>query len=130
MIGRNNPLNVRYQRLNKWKVQIGQRKGFCEFSELEFGVRAAMYLVCRSYPQRGIMTYSEIINAYAPATENNTFAYVKFVCDNMGVFPFDTPYLNKQHVTIPLLIHIMSIYEGNKVSIEFCDRVYELYFKR
>lgn len=110
MIGKNNPLNVRYNPLNHWKGQTGNTRGFCDFISQYYGVRAAMYLVFRSYKKKGVVTYSDIIHRFAPSTENNTSAYVSYICDNMHVFPFDIP----QHLSEWIdLFWFMSRYEGN-----------------
>lgn len=127
MIGKNNPLNVRYSRLNRWKGQTGQRKGFCEFSDVKYGIRAALYLLWKSYPKKGLLTYSEIISAYAPATENDTQKYIKFVTESMDVFPFDMPVLANDFCW---MLHYMSIFEGNEVSFSDCYKVFCEFFKR
>lgn len=89
MIGRNNPFNIRYNPKNKWKGQDGDTRGFCNFVSLEFGVRAAAYLLIKSYRQKGLVTYSEIISRFAPSSENETGNYISFVCSKLHVFPFD-----------------------------------------
>ena len=79
MIGKNNPLNVRYNPLNHWRGQIGSTRGFCDFSSEYFGVRAAMYLIFRSYKKKGFVSYYQIIHRYAPRWENDTVSYVKYI---------------------------------------------------
>lgn len=118
MIGKNNPLNIRYSRLNKWKGQTGQRKGFCEFSSMYYGIRAALYLLIVSYSRRGIKTYREIIYAYAPPSENNSDNYLYFVCSGLNVLPSDRPVLFTSYV---MLLERMSIMEGNSVKVEMSD---------
>lgn len=121
MIGKNNPLNVRYNPLNHWRGQTGSTRGFCDFSHEYFGVRAAMYLLFRSYKKKNIVTYAEMIRCYAPPTENETDKYVSFICDKLNVFPWDVP----QHLSEWInLFYYMSVYEGN---IIFKDRI-EKYF--
>lgn len=88
---KNNPLNIRYFRLNNWKGQSGHKNGFCEFVSLDFGIRAAGYILMRSYRKRGVKTYSEIINAWAPPFENNTDSYLNFVLKEVNKFPWDIP---------------------------------------
>ena len=125
MIGKNNPLNIRYNPLNRWKGQTGQTKGFCDFSSLEFGVRAALYLVKVSYAKKGCKTYQEIIRRFAPPVENNSDSYVHFVCDKLSVLPFDVPYYPLDWV---YLIHAMSIFEGNEIKKVTINNVYNKYF--
>ena len=91
MIARNNPFNIRYSPLNHWKGQVGYRKGFVLFRELKYGVRAAAYLFMKSYSSKGIKGIAEAIKRFAPPSENNTEAYVHFVCDKLSMLPFDYP---------------------------------------
>ena len=121
MIGKNNPLNVRYNPLNHWRGQNGSTRGFCNFVHEYYGVRAAMYLLFRSYKKKNIVTYAEMIRRYAPDTENDTNKYVNFICDKLSVFPWDVPQHLNQWID---LFYYMSVYEGN---IVFKDRI-EKYF--
>lgn len=121
MIGKNNPLNVRFVPLNRWRGQTGATRGFCDFSTEYYGVRAAMYLLFRSYKKSNCVTYAEMIERYAPSFENDTSAYIDFICKKLKVFPFDIP----QHLDDWIkLFHYMSIYEGNAIS---ADKI-EIYF--
>lgn len=113
MIGKNNPLNVRYSPLNRWKGLTGQTKGFCDFVSIYYGLRAAFYLISVSYKKKGILTYKQIIERYAPPTENNSADYVVFICNRCNVFPFDVPKTDDDWIN---LIHYMSVYEGNTID--------------
>ena len=116
MIGKNNPFNIRYSPLNKWLGLTGQTKGFCDFQSLDYCVRAVAILVLRSYRKKDILTISEIINRYAPKSENNTDNYVSFVCARLGCFPFDIPDSIGSYAR---LLESMSIFEGNRVNMKF-----------
>ena len=91
MIGTNNPLNVRYNKANKWRGQIGYRKGFVNFTSVEYCFRAVCYMIMQSYRKRGCYTYSQIIERYAPEVENPTQNYLGFVCARCGVTPIQVP---------------------------------------
>lgn len=121
MIGKNNPLNVRYTLLNRWKGQIGSTKGYCDFSEEYFGVRACLYLIFKSYKKKGAVTYSDIIRRYAPSTENDTSSYLLFIIDKCGVLPFDIPTSDSDWIK---LVKYMSVYEGNSISFDVCEKYY------
>lgn len=75
----NNPFNIRYNRFNKWVGQIGCYHGFCHFESIFYGVRAFVFLY-RTYINKYHVTVKQFISRYAPATENNTEAYVRTVC--------------------------------------------------
>ena len=121
MIGKNNPLNVRFNPLNHWRGQTGSIRGFCDFCEEYYGVRAAMYLLFRSYKKKNCVTYAEMIERYAPSKENNTKAYINFICKHMHVFPFDVPHHFNEWID---LFYYMSIYEGNAVSANKIEKYF------
>ena len=126
MVGRNNPFNIRFSRNNQWIGQAGHTNGFVDFSEKIYGVRAAALLVLRSYRSKGILTISEIINRFAPSSENNTAKYVEYVCTQLGVFPFDIPKNKDEYYK---LLAAMSRFEGNPVSyavIEFVCKYFHI----
>lgn len=79
---RNNPLNIRYSVKNDWKGQIGERNGFCVFSDEKYGWRAAFILI-KNYHKKGFRSVKQIIHRFAPASENPTSSYVEFVCKKM-----------------------------------------------
>ena len=123
MIGKNNPLNVRFNPLNHWRGQTGQTCGFCDFSTEYYGVRAAIYLLFRTYKKKNCVTYGEIINRYAPSTENDTQAYIGFICKSLHVFPFDVPFFINEWIG---LFYYMSQYEGNVVAK---DKIEKYFYK-
>lgn len=76
MIKRNNPFNIRHSVQNNWQGQVGSDKGFCVFSSVEMGIRAACKLIL-NYPRP--LTVENIIKRWAPPTENDTERYIMFV---------------------------------------------------
>lgn len=79
----NNPLNIRNVDGQNWIGQIGKKDGFCEFQNVWWGIRAAMMILSK-YRKRGLVTIEQIISTWAPTSENDTEAYIKFICTNMG----------------------------------------------
>lgn len=79
---RNNPLNIRYSVKNDWLGQVGERNGFCVFSEEKYGWRAAFVLL-KNYNKKGFRSIKRIVHRFAPASENPTSSYVAFVCKKM-----------------------------------------------
>lgn len=76
----NNPLNIRYNPLNRWRGQVGEYKGFCVFENEAYGIRAA-FRILTTYIANGINTIESIVSRWAPPTENNTQRYIDFVVD-------------------------------------------------
>lgn len=109
MVGKNNPFNIRYGS-SKWLGQTAPVRGFCSFVDISYGIRAAFILIFRSYRKQGVLTIDEIISRFAPESENNTSAYVSFVCNYLDVFPWDIPSNKTEYVN---LLVAMSKYEGN-----------------
>lgn len=87
MIGQNNPLNIRTSSHYAWDGQIGSTRGFCNFVDVAKCRRAGAYLLMRSYRRAGATKLGEVITRWAPATENNTNAYIQFVCKRTGFQP-------------------------------------------
>lgn len=79
----NNPTNIRYSPRNNWKGQIGQKSGFCVFVSKSFCYRATSKILFK-YISTGWDTIEQIINHWAPSSENNTEAYITFVCKKGG----------------------------------------------
>ena len=62
---------------------------FCIFDEAVMGIRALMriLLVYRFHHKK--TTIDDIISRWAPPSENDTDAYIDFVCDKVGLNPMD-----------------------------------------
>lgn len=77
---KNNPLNIRATD-SKWIGAIEPKNGFLQFSTLVAGVRCGLYLLLRTYKNRGWKTIEEIISHWAPPEDGNkTQSYIEFVC--------------------------------------------------
>ena len=88
-IRNNNPLNIRKSK-DKWKgLSITQNDpSFCQFETLEYGWRAAFYLLTRTYYHKyRLYTIRSIISKWAPPCENNSKAYVENVSRLTGIDP-------------------------------------------
>ncbi len=87
-IRNNNPLNLRYSCRNGWLGQVGSDEaGFCRFSAMCFGFRAA-FLTLRTYHKKHqCRTLRDYISRWAPPTENPTEDYIRTVASLAGVLP-------------------------------------------
>lgn len=82
----NNPGNI-IQSASNWLGKItGTDSRFESFDTPVNGIRALAKLL-KKYQAQGFNTVRKIITKYAPASENNTAAYVKAVAASMGVGP-------------------------------------------
>ncbi|EMX9091490.1 hypothetical protein AAH342_002413 [Klebsiella oxytoca] len=81
----NNPGNLEASSSNPWVGQTGSDGRFAKFETPEHGIRALGRNLI-SYQRQGIDTVGEIINRWAPPSDNNdTTAYIKAVCAQLGV---------------------------------------------
>lgn len=81
----NNPGNLEASSSNPWIGQTGSDGRFAKFETPEHGIRALGRNLI-SYQRQGIDTVGEIINRLAPPSDNNdTAAYIKAVCAQLGV---------------------------------------------
>lgn len=88
-IKNNNPLNIRIS-ATKWQGKDTPAKdsAFETFISPEYGIRAAAKNLL-TYEERGINTLRGIINTWAPPSENDTGAYLNYVCKMTGIGPDD-----------------------------------------
>ena len=88
-IRNNNPLNLRRSK-DKWKGMKALQSDaqFVQFESLEWGWRAAFYLLTRTYYHKyRLYTIRAIVTKWAPAIENNTKAYINNVSRLTGIDP-------------------------------------------
>ena len=89
-IRNNNPLNIRRTAKDQWQGLRAQQTdaSFCQFESLEFGWRAAFYLLTRTYYHKyRLFTIRAIINKWAPPNENLTATYIQNVCQLAKIGP-------------------------------------------
>ena len=85
----NNPGNLEFRNQNGASRENGGEGRFAQFGTAEEGL-TALSKQLQLYSARGIKSVAAIIKTYAPASENNTAAYVKKVAADLGVDP-NTP---------------------------------------
>ena len=88
-IRNNNPLNIRRSK-DKWKGMRALQSDaqFVQFESLEWGWRAAFWLLTRTYYHKyRLFTIRAIVTKWAPAIENNTKAYIANVSRLTGIDP-------------------------------------------
>ena len=87
-IRNNNPLNIRRTAKDQWQGLRAQQTdaSFCQFESLEYGWRAAFYLLTRTYYHKyRLYTIRMIINKWAPPRENLTETYIQNVSRLTGI---------------------------------------------
>lgn len=81
-----NPGNIDYNARNKWEgLDDPPSDGrFCRFKTDEHGIRALVILLRNYRKKYGLRSIEQIINRWAPPTENNTGAYARAVAKRFG----------------------------------------------
>lgn len=87
-IRNNNPLNIR--KGNDWQGERHPQADpvFEEFISIDMGLRAG-FRVLQTYIKKRIDTPAAIVARWAPAKENNTKAYLDYVCKRARLNPHD-----------------------------------------
>ena len=123
----NNPGNIRKVGNDNWNglAPAGQQidSEFLVFSEPRYGVRAISILVRNYQSIYGLKSVKEIINRYAPPSENITTAYVLHVAALMGVTP-DEPINTFDLNTRAKLVDAIIVHE-NGYSMYSTDQIRE-----
>lgn len=81
-----NPGNLRLSQ-DKWKglCPVQADKAFFQFTSMAYGYRAMLITLQNYRRKHGCRSMASIISRYAPATENNTSAYLAKVCSDLQV---------------------------------------------
>lgn len=108
----NNPLNIRIS-TDKFvgEVQPSQDKAFKQFDTMAHGYRAAFRVLLTYINNYKCDTIRKIISRWAPATENNTLAYVMTVSDRAGISP-DAPISADNREMMVRIVAAMSYVEN------------------
>lgn len=94
MIGVNNILNIRKVKQYNWLGSDGETRGFVNFTDVNACIRATCIMLMRSYRIAKADTIRKVITRFAPPSENDTEAYIKFVSEFCNKEP-DAPLRTK-----------------------------------
>lgn len=120
-IRNNNPLNIRHSS-SRWRGLAEKQTDsqFCQFKAMRWGLRAA-FVILRTYINRyRCDTISKIINRFAPASENNTAAYISSVCAATGLQPHERLKFSDK-TKLCSIVKAMHIVENGGDYIPYCD---------
>ena len=122
----NNPLNIRRVAGTRWKGQRAEQtdREFVQFSSVEYGLRAA-FCILETYRRKyKAVCIEDIINRWAPPSENDTRKYVETVCRLTG-FGGKERLVEDQ---LPALVCAMAFVEcGAPISKETILKGYHLF---
>lgn len=125
----NNLFNIRYSSRNRWKGQIGQNRGFVEFIDEKYAVRAIAILLLRTYRRLGLDTIRGIITRYAPPEDDNpTERYIEFCAAYMNMSGCCDVPLTRLDEYVSLISAIQRFELGRSVVSDDYIRKYVLHF--
>ena len=121
-IRNNNPLNIRRSK-DKWKgmAEVQTDCAFVQFKSLEWGWRAAFWLLTRTYYHKyRLFTIRGIISKWAPPIENKTEAYIANVSRLTGIAPDDPLGIPSDQPSRWMMVAAaMAIQENGTTSIDY-----------
>lgn len=112
-IRNNNPFNIRYNKINKWQGLIGHDdKGFCQFFNMEYGLRAGI-IVLKNYIQKhGLHSVEEIIRRFAPSSENPTSNYISYIRYALDARLLDSNYIEYNRRNFLVMCQFILLFES------------------
>lgn len=108
-----NPGNLRLSK-DKWKGlrPVQTDKDFFQFVDMPHGYRAMLITLQNYRRKHGCRTIAAMIKRYAPATENNTSAYLSRVCNDLQVPTTYEPDVSDKQVMCALAAAMSRVENG------------------
>lgn len=122
-----NPGNLR-RTDDRWKGlrAVQTDKDFSQFTDMAHGYRALMITLRNYARRRGCRTMADIIRRYAPPAENDTPAYLAYVCGKMNVLPTCEPDLEDKPTLCALASAISRMENGVEAKPEEVEAGWKL----
>ena len=121
-IRNNNPLNIRHSK-DQWQGlrAVQTDAAFCQFETLDYGWRAAFYLLTRTYYHKyRLFTIRGIVSKWAPESENNTKAYIANVSRLTGIDPDEPIGIPSEKPSRWMMVGVaMAIQENGTDSLDY-----------
>ena len=123
-----NPGNIRRSKIRyKGERHPSTDAAFKQFESMEWGYRAMFVLLHTYATKRGCRTLREIINRYAPPTENFTDGYIRCVANATHLSP-DEPVSTTDGAMMTAIVAAMSAVEnGTKADMAAVWRGWQLF---
>lgn len=123
-----NPGNIRQSSVRyEGEIQPSHDAEFKEFSSMAYGYRA-MFVLLDSYRSKyGLCTIREMLNRYAPPTENFTDGYVRFVSTRTGIAPDEIVNTRAARDMIPIVSAMSQIENGIPANLSDVETGWRLF---
>lgn len=109
-----NPGNLRPSSRYKWRGEVGENRGFVVFDTDQHGLRAMARNLRNQQRLHGLNSIREVINKYAPDSENDTEAYISFVSKRTGFDENQTLDLTEDAVLVRLMKPMIMLENGEQ----------------
>lgn len=123
----NNPGNIRRSKVRYEGEVPSSDVSFKAFRSMAYGYRAIFVLLDSYRRKYGLCTIRQMLNRYAPPTENFTEGYVRFVADCSGVMPDEVIDTRSEKDMIPIVAAMSKIENGVAANIADVERGWELF---
>lgn len=118
----NNPLNIRFTNI-AWQGKKTSDKSdndFEEFESRDYGWRAAYKNINKKITVDGLNSIRKLISSWAPANENNTEGYIKYVSSQTGIDPDDVLTANDERLA-KIGAAMAAVESGRRTNIDWDD---------
>ena len=124
----NNPGNIRRSRVRyKGERTTSSDPEFRQFESIEWGYRAIFMLLYTYHLRHGCRTLRQMIDRYAPPTENPTSNYLRFVSERSGVGPDYVIDVTSRALMVDIVCAISQFENGVPAKREDVLRGWELF---
>ena len=108
-----NPGNIRRSKVHYLgEVRPSQDSDFKQFESMAYGYRA-MFVLLDSYRRRyALNTLRQMLNRYAPPSENFTEGYIRFVSQKTGILPDEELNTRSERDMVPIISAMSEIENG------------------
>ena len=123
-----NPGNIRQSKTRyKGERRPSRDSEFKEFESMAYGYRA-MFVLLDTYSRRyGLCTIRQMLNRYAPPSENFTEGYIRFVSEKTGIAPDEIVNSHAARDMVPIVAAMSQIENGTSAVMADVHRGWELF---
>ena len=123
-----NPGNIRQSKTRyKGERYPSRDSEFKEFESMAYGYRA-MFVLLDTYSRRyGLCTIRQMLNRYAPPSENFTEGYIRFVSEKTGIAPDEIVNSRAARDMVPIGAEMSQIENGIPAVMADVHRGWELF---
>ena len=125
-----NPGNIRQSKTRyKGERRPSRDSEFKEFESIAYGYRA-MFVLLDTYSRRyGLCTIRQMLNRYAPPSENFTEGYIRFVSAKTGIAPDEIVNSRAARDMVPIVAAMSQIENGIPAVMVDVHRGWELFME-